>query len=179
MQVSPRALDSVESFSLPSAMDSSMQNPSYTTVALDNGAVQIRTSPTSSLGPMGLSVFGCLLLPSVMVAIFFRSGFTVLATGALITAFYFYIFKSGEHNRGRKECTFRVDRGGITLESGFRIDGLDIARLDYSTPSTDPLMIDRSWQVVAEAKGRVHTLCGGLTESVARAVLHEIRKVLH
>jgi len=117
---------------------------------------------------------------------------------AFVAAFCLYAFKFAAWNKGRKACSFAVDPQRIVLASGETFDRSDITSLYMIAPKQNRTMVhsgtfgigvsssggvggtvaSRSWRVEIEAKGRTHTLAGGLTEPMARAVMNEIGKVM-
>lgn len=158
-----------------------MASPSYKTSPSPDGGVLIETTPAMPLGVFGTILYMCTMLFISLVLIAPVPGLIpsiVVGLASLLLGLYGF-FRAGERSLGRKRCAFTANQTGIILSSGEQLSRSDIATLYIIAPSSRKELFDyskRAWRVVVEARGKEYVLCGGLTESMARAVLVEIKK---
>ncbi len=172
-------------------------NSSYTSET-SSKAVTIHTQPGWVLGPFAIFV-PALGLTVLITLLFQADSFTVPLFGLIaIACFLLWAFKFAPWNAGRKPCKLIVDETGITLSDGRKIDRGDIADIYIIAPQAAKMTMhtgsfgsgisttggvsrtvsDRSWRIVVEATGRKYVCAGGLSQTVARGILHEIGRVM-
>lgn len=142
------------------------------------------------------------VIPYVIFSSIIFDSFTVgtaFALGTLFAIFKWAAYVDKTRN-GVKPARFRVSDKSITTENGNVLDKEDVAVVRIIAPRQSETTLHAgaigatpavgasstrgvsaraasiSWRVEAEAMGRTHILAGGLSEPVARAILHEFGK---